>query len=188
MAKLIFITHPDVDIDPERAIPDWGLNATGRARARAFASSPILSRVTAIWSSTERKAVETAECLASPRGLTVRTNAELGENDRSATGFLPRETFEAAADEFFARPDESFRGWERAIDAQDRITSAARSIVAQHEHGDLALVSHGAVGTLLWCRLMGLAIDRCHDQAAQGHFWVADIASLRPETGWRLFG
>lgn len=190
MSKLIFITHPEVVVDPDRAVPDWGLNEIGRARAEAFALNPLLSEVTAIWSSTERKAIETARILSAPRGLSVATRADLGENDRSATGFMPREAFEAAADAFFAQPEESFRGWERAIDAQSRVATAVANIVRDHcvgsaAEGDLAIVAHGAVGTLLWCQLRGVPIDRQHDQPAQGHYWCARFADLRPETGWQ---
>lgn len=185
MSKLIFITHPEVVVDPERSIPDWGLNEIGRARAEAFAQSPLLSAVTAIWSSTECKATETAEILAAPRGLAVATRADLGENDRSATGFMPREAFEAAADAFFAEPEESFRGWERAIDAQTRVATAVTEIVREHGAGDLAIVAHGAVGTLLWCHLRGEPIDRQYDQPSQGHYWWAELSDLRPESGWR---
>ena len=36
MASLIFITHPEVVIDPARPVPEWPLNATGRARMERF--------------------------------------------------------------------------------------------------------------------------------------------------------
>lgn len=188
MAQLLFISHPEVVVDPDHAITDWRLTATGRARAGAFAGMSVMSSVTAIWSSTERKAIETAEILAEPHDLTIREHEALCENDRSATGFLPRDAFEAAADVFFAEPTQSFRGWERAIDAQDRIVRAVRGIAADHESGDLAIVSHGAVGTLLWCHLMGRPIHRRHDQPSQGHYWCADLATLQPDTGWLSIG
>ncbi|MEM7718090.1 MAG: histidine phosphatase family protein [Pseudomonadota bacterium] len=188
MTKLIFITHPEVEIDPDRPITDWKLAPIGRARTKTFASHPLMSGVTAIWSSTERKAFETAEILAAPKALGVRKQTDLGENDRSATGFLPRDAFEAAADAFFTNSDHSFRGWERAVDAQDRVANAVRSIVANHKSGDLAIASHGAVGTLLWCHLMALPIDRCHDQPSQGHYWCADLATLTPSSGWQSIG
>ena len=188
MTKLIFITHPEVCIDPERPIPDWGLNPVGKARAKTFAAHPSMSGVTAVWSSAEQKAIETARLLADPKGLAVQTHPDLGENDRSATGFLPRDAFEAAADAFFADPTISFKGWERAIDAQARISSTVRNLVADHMDGDLAIASHGAVGTLLWCHLRELPIDRRHDQPSQGHYWSADLATLTPDAGWQSIG
>lgn len=188
MPDLLFITHPEVAVAPAIPVPDWGLNATGRARAAAFAASEAADRITAVWSSAEVKARETAEVLASARTCPVHIDRCLGENDRSATGYLPPKAFEAAAAAFFAHPETGHLGWERAIDAQMRILQAVRSIVGAHGGGDLAIVSHGGVGTLLYCALMDLPIDRRHDQPAQGHYWRADLATLRPNHGWRSIG
>jgi broad specificity phosphatase PhoE len=144
-----------------------------------------MASVTHIWSSTETKARETADLLAGPRDLPIAVDARLGENDRSATGFLPPPRFEAAANTFFADPKTSFKGWETASDAQAQIVRAVQEITTRHNGGDLAIVTHGAVGTLLYCHLCGLPIDRVHDQPGQGHYWTADLTSLRPDHGWK---
>jgi broad specificity phosphatase PhoE len=82
-------------------------------------------------------------CAASLAGYSVVD--DLGENDRSATGYLPKQEFEATADAFYARPQESVRGWERAADAQARIVRAVDQIVSQTPaEGDVAIVGHGA--------------------------------------------
>lgn len=185
MQRLLVITHPEVTIDPATPIPDWGLNDTGRRRANAFSSSDTFAAVSHIWTSAEQKARDTAEILATPRNLPVNIDPALGENDRSATGFLPPARFEAAADAFFANPETSFHGWERAVDAQSRIVAAVRRIATSHAGRDLAIVTHGGVGTLLWCHLMNLPIDRRHDQPGQGHYYTADLARLTPSRGWR---
>lgn len=186
--QLIFITHPEVMIDPNHPVADWSLSDRGRERAYAFAASGVLAQVSHVWTSSERKARETASILANPRRLPVLIEPALGENDRRATGYLPPPEFEAAATAFFAHPDQSYCGWERAVDAQARILSAVRQIVASHVGRDLALVSHGAVGTLLHCALTGHPIDRRHDQPFQGHWWSADLADLVPKTGWLSIG
>lgn len=188
MARLIFVTHPEVRVDPSIPVPDWPLNETGHRRAQGFAQSGILRGVTHLWSSIETKARETAAILAEHAAIPVSFAPDLGENDRSATGFLPPAKFEHAADRFFAAPDQSFKGWEPAIDAQARIVTAVHRIVAQHAGGDLAIVSHGAVGTLLYCHLSGRPIDRAEDQPSQGHYWTAELPALIPEHGWRSIG
>lgn len=185
MPDLLVITHPEVVIDPATPIPEWGLCETGRRRADAFARSDTLAAVTHVWTSPERKARETAALLADPRNLPITVEPRLAENDRSATGYLPPAEFEAAADAFFAHPRTSYRGWERAFDAQKRIVDAIRDIVGEHTAGDLAIATHGAVGTLLWCALAGRPIDRRHDQSGPGHYWVADLATLEPRHEWR---
>ncbi|MEM6656761.1 MAG: histidine phosphatase family protein [Pseudomonadota bacterium] len=184
MPKLLIITHPDVAIDPDIPITDWSLNETGRRRAHMFASCDAFADVTQIWTSHEQKARETGDILAASRNLPVLRHAGLGENDRSATGFLAKKDFEAAADAFFAQSGISFRGWETAIDAQKRIHRTVTGILGTQYHGDLAIVTHGAVGTLLWCAFSGLTIDRRHDQPSQGHFWQADLSTLQPMSGW----
>ena len=185
MARLIFITHPEVVVDPDRAITDWGLSDSGRQRTEAFASSGSLENVSAFWSSPERKAYETAEILTNARDLGIEIDPRLAENDRSATGFLPPDRFEAVANAFFENPNQSVHGWERAKDAQERIASATRDILADHHLGDLAIVSHGAVGTLLLCHLRGVPISRAFDQPSQGHWWSAELPTLLPIHGWR---
>lgn len=185
MPRLLVITHPEVILDPDVPVTGWGLNPTGQQRAARFARSDQVTSVTHIWSSTETKARETADILAQPRDLPVMLDARLGENDRSATGFLPPPLFEAAANAFFADPETSYEGWETAFAAQTRIVDAVLEITHRHTGGDLAIVTHGAVGTLLYCHLQGLAIDRAHDQPGQGHYWTADLSTLRPDHGWK---
>jgi broad specificity phosphatase PhoE len=87
----------------------------------------------------------------------------MGENDRSATGFLPPSEFEATADRFFAEPDWSVRGWETARAAQARIVAAVRTALLDIS-GDALFVEHGGVGTLLYCALRRVEIDRRYDQ------------------------
>lgn len=184
MAELFFVSHPEVVVDPSVPIERWHLQPSGIERMRRFAGREALSGLTEIWASTETKAIEAAGILAGRWGLGVRVMAELGENDRSATGFLPPAEFERVADAFFARPDDSVRGWERAVDAQSRILGAVRAIVQRHADGDLAIVAHGAVGTLLLSALAGRAISRAEDQPFQGHVWSADLPDLTIRQGW----
>ena len=185
MSYLYFITHPEVVVDAQTPVERWHLSASGIARMRTFAHQPALSGVRAIWSSTETKAIEAAGILAAALGLGVSVSKALGENDRSATGFLPPAEFKQVADAFFAEPAASVREWERAIDAQARVHNAVSQIVSEHDGGDLAIVAHGAVGTLLFCALAGKPIARTFDQPFQGHYWKAPLSSLIPVTGWQ---
>lgn len=182
---LIFVTHPEVVVDPAIPVPRWHLSDQGRARMARFAASPVVARVGALWCSDEVKAIEAAAIAAAALRLTPRQHPGLGENDRSATGYLPPDAFETAADAFFAHPDISVRGWERALDAQARILRTVRTLVAGHGPGDLMIVSHGAVGTLLSAALHGVPIHRRLDQPSQGHFWRARLPGLEPLHGWR---
>ena len=150
--------------------------------AKAITSNPVagdLARKFLLAELTEL--TEELEELPPPR--------KLGENDRLATGYLPRLEFEAAVDEFFARPQTSVRGWEPAAEAQARIVRAVEQILSQTSaEGDLAIVGHGGTGTLLYCHLAGLPIDRRYDQPATngGNWFIFDRATRKLLfDGWR---
>lgn len=166
--RLLFLTHPEVMIDREVPVPDWPLSPLGRARTRLFAPDPVLAAVTCICCSTERKAIDTAEILGLALGLPWSTHEALGENDRSATGFLPPDEFERTADRFFAQPETSIRGWERAADAQRRVVGEVIRLEVEAPVGDLLIVAHGGVGALLLAHALGQPISRAYDQTGQG--------------------
>jgi broad specificity phosphatase PhoE len=95
MPAVFFITHPDVAIDPSIPVADWPLNARGRARMQAMSASPWASGVRRIFSSSERKARDAAQFLADGLGLHGYSVVDgLGENERSATGYLAQQEFE----------------------------------------------------------------------------------------------
>ena len=182
----LYITHPQVRIDPAVPVPKWGLNEVGHARAVAAAALPWAKALGRIVSSDETKAIETAEILAEAAGIRIEIVEGAHENDRSATGFLPPPEFEKAADWFFAHPDESFHGWERAVDAQARIVSVVESILADHDPAiPIAFVGHGGVGTLLRCHLCNMPIARSHDQmGGGGNLYAFRLTDRTLLTGW----
>lgn len=180
-----FITHPQVQIDANVPVPDWGLSEIGRARALVMLDQPWVGSIRRVVSSAERKAIETAEILGKHLGLAVEVRERMHENDRSATGFLPPPEFEAVADQFFANPHTSIRGWERAIDAQQRIVREVETVLEIARSGDIAFVGHGGVGTLLLLSLSGREISREADQpAGGGNFFAYDVGALRVVHGW----
>ena len=186
----LYLTHPQVAMDPDVPVPLWGLSEEGKRRAQAFAARGVVPRGAAIFSSSETKAVELAEIIAAVTEGPIVSDHRMGENDRSATGFLPPELFEATADRFFAEPETSVDGWERAIDAQARIVSAVEAALAGVS-GDTVVIfcGHGAVGSLLKCHVGRRAIDRAEDQGRTGgtgggNGFVFDFANRRLHSEW----
>ena len=184
----VYLTHPQVRIDPAVPVPQWGLSELGRERTIQTAQRSWLRRIGRVVSSDEVKAVETASILADAAGCKVEIAKDMGENDRSATGFLPPPEFEKAADWFFANPQQSFKGWERAIDAQRRIVSAVEAVLAEHDSQiPILFVGHGGVGTLLKCHLAGQPIGRDADQppGAGGNLYMFDLSTKRLASDWQ---
>ena len=181
-----YLSNTHVVKDTDVPVPQWGLRDEGRTRVAALAASGALTDTQVIYSSTEVKAVETAAPLSKAIGCPHHQRAEMGENDRSATGFLPAAAFEAAADAFFAHPDRSYRGWETARAAQARILAAIDVVLSEHPKDNILFVGHGAVGTLLYCALMDLPIDRQHDQPhGGGNVLTFETVTRTPDGPWQ---
>lgn len=159
MAHVIFLTHPEVVIDPAVPVPEWPLSPAGRRRMAWFGEVMGGRPVTAVWSSDERKALDGAEILAARLNVPHRVHPHLGENERSSTGFVAPPEFWEIVDAFFSRPDESIRGWETARAAQARIVGAIDQVLASESAtGDIVVVSHGGVGRLLCAHLQSVEI------------------------------
>lgn len=189
MARCVYLTHPEVVVDPAVPVPDWGLSEVGQRRLDAVDGAAWLAPITRIVSSSERKATETAERVGRFIGVAPEVLDGFGENDRSATGYLPEAAFQATADAFFAAPDESVKGWETACDAQTRIVRHVRDAFADRSVPTL-FVGHGGVGTLLRCDLMKVPIARSRDQSAPpgapggGNILIFDAANWAYVSGW----
>lgn len=188
MRRIIFISHPNVVISRDVPVPQWPLSEVGRNRMKFSLQQPWISEISAVYCSSEQKAVDGAKILAEHLSLNPIPIADLGENDRSSTGFLPSEEFEKVANAFFANPESSVRGWETASNAQTRIVNAVMSIAGSDQSsGTIAIVSHGAVGTLLYCYLTDEEISRRWDQPPNngGNFYIFQTQPKQVFSWWQ---
>ncbi|SIQ93573.1 MULTISPECIES: histidine phosphatase family protein [unclassified Bosea (in: a-proteobacteria)] len=156
--RALFVTHPEVVIDPLVPVPQWPLSSRGRERMELLAGKLVGAAISAVWSSDERKAMDGAEILAARLAIPHHVLAALGENDRTATGYIPEPEFSQVAEAFFAHPTQSVRGWATAAAEQDRIVAAIQAVAARADTGLQLVVSHGGVGRLLRARLEGVPI------------------------------
>lgn len=188
MSWCLYLTHPEVRIDPSVPVPEWRLSHTGRERVLQAMQKGFAQEVTDVISSTERKAVETGEIFAEAYQVPLRVRPDLHENDRSATGFLPPAEFEKTADRFFAEPEVSIDGWERATDVQARMVTGVWSALKELANGDTPVLftGHGAAGTLLMCHLMNAPISRKHDQTRGGSWYRFEKDWLSSKAGRNL--
>jgi broad specificity phosphatase PhoE len=188
MSQLLFVTHPEVVIDPATPVPDWVLSDIGRGRMAAFAEAMRTTGVAAVWSSAERKARDGADILSGVLGTPPQVDVELGENCRESTGYIAPSEFGQVVAAFFANPTKSIRGWETAADAQARIVRAVARIAASAPaQGPTVIVSHGGVGRLFMAHLQSVAIGREErpQNPGGGCYLTIDRAHLSLSEGWR---
>ncbi len=165
----LYVSHPQVEMDPSIPVPQWSLSARGRERTKGFAEAVLVKGLKRIVSSDETKALETAAILGAALGIKAEVAEDMGEIDRSVPGYVPPEKFEDLANLCFGRPEETAGGWERAIDAQARIVGAVARVLTGHDpEAPIAFVGHGGVGTLLKSHLAHRPISRAGDQPLGG--------------------
>ncbi|MCP4182776.1 MAG: histidine phosphatase family protein [Hyphomicrobiales bacterium] len=180
-----YLSHPEVNINPDIPMSSWGLNHTGKTRVSKLIEAGWLNGVSKVISSAEAKAIETANPIAYALSVPVEVHQAMHENNRTATGYLPSEEFELVASQFFANPYKSIRGWEKAIDAQRRIVSETEKVLRSHIGGNLLIVGHGAVGTLLFCHYSNFPISRQYDQKGSGNYFSFLKDNRRVLHWWR---
>lgn len=147
--RLILVRHSEPEVLPNVPAREWRLSPEGRRRTAALAERLAPYAPGTIVSSVEPKAAETATILARALGMACETAKGLHEHDRSNVGWLSRERFEAAVTDFFGRPEELVLGRETAAQALARVERAVALALAKHPRGDLVIVTHGTVMTLL---------------------------------------
>src|SRR5215831_6747377 len=146
--SLLLIRHAAPLILQDAAAREWALSDEGRRACEEFAGRLASYRVTALLSSAETKARETAAILAARLGLTPGVDADLNEHRRDNVPYLGRRDFAAAIRKLYAQPDTLVFGQETATQAYTRFAEAVRRALVAHPTGDVALVTHGTVMTL----------------------------------------
>ncbi|SEN40440.1 Broad specificity phosphatase PhoE [Pseudorhodobacter antarcticus] len=186
MTDILYLSHPEVKIDPQTPVSEWDLSDQGRRRLLAAVARGWPGRGWRIIASPEAKAQQTAEVLSNAFNLPLHTHPDMGELDRSTTGYVPHDRHESLANALFANRTNGPEGWESANAAQKRIAKAYGEVLAEVS-GRLLFVGHGAVGSFLWCALTKTPISRAMDQQRCGSFWagLSQIDGFRPAQSWQ---
>jgi broad specificity phosphatase PhoE len=190
MAKIYYISHPRVKINSR--FPDdknWELSNEGIKQLKKFFKKNWVSQIEIIYSSNERKTIDSAEKMSKRFNILHLIIRELSGayRDRAKIGFLKKEEFEKAADNFYRYPKKSpLEGWERAIDVQKRNLRAFNKIIKKSENKKrIAIWGHGDAGTLILCRLLKVPISRKYDQPQLGCYFIYDSETKRVISSWK---
>lgn len=155
MRRLILVRHSIPDIRRDVPAAEWRLSAEGVARAREFARRLQPAGALQVFTSSEPKAIETAQALAEAWGLPVEQVTGLQEHERPQAQMLSRDVFEGKIAELFSKPNQLVLGAETADQARRRFTAALMRLLTRGT-GDVVVVSHGTVMTLFVAEVTGM--------------------------------
>ena len=161
--ELLLVRHAE----PERGSAeqaDPGLGEHGRTQAVGLMDYLRCERIDAVWSSSLRRARETAWIIAEPFGLDVNVDADLAEFDRDAPAYVHFEDVTGAVDpryEAFLRDDLS--AWGTDVPTfRARVVRAVESVIARHSGQRVVVVAHGGVINGYLGHVLGLSYLTFH--------------------------
>ena len=145
MRKLILVKHAKPEVVPDVPSERWHLSQQGCDQCAPLAEQLAKHEPAVIVSSTEPKAMETAELLGARLNVQQETGNDLFEHDRSNVPHMRNGEFISHVELFFRQPDELVLGLESANEAEARFRAAVDAILTKHTGGNVAIVSHGTV-------------------------------------------
>jgi broad specificity phosphatase PhoE len=155
MRKLILIKHARPQIDPNKPSEEWELGDEGRGGATALVERLRRQEFDHLFSSTEPKAVQTAQILGHALNRPFEQLADLHEHDRRDVPHMDSREFISMIALFFKQPDCLVLGHETADEAAARFEAAVDRVL-ENTTGDVTIVSHGTVISLFAHRRAGL--------------------------------
>jgi broad specificity phosphatase PhoE len=197
LTRFVLIRHGQTEWNREerfRGRADLALDDTGIRQAEAAAERLSRWEIAALYSSPLRRALMTAQSLASRLGLAVQPLDGIIDIDFGRWQGLSAKEAAAQDSQLFRqwleRPQEvRFPHGESLQDVRQRITATIDNLVENHSEQTVALVSHNVVCRVLLCVVLG--VDNSHfwqlgqDVAAINVFEVGDgkpVLSLLNDT------
>lgn len=142
---MILVRHSLPEIIPSKPANLWHLSELGQSRCQILADHLRMYSPNAIVSSTEIKAQETAQIVASQLKLLEKTHEGLHEHERSNYHWVDQELFEKQVAEFFGAPQKLMMGDETAEQTSIRFACAVDQVVEEYPGKNVAIVTHGTV-------------------------------------------
>jgi broad specificity phosphatase PhoE len=156
VSYLIFVKHALPEIISTLPARRWPLSEIGRAQCALLADQLATYAPAALVSSSEPKALETAQLVAQRMHTNVQVVDGLQEHDRSNTPWLGSEEFEHAVAAFFHRPSELVLGCETAQQASERFARTMAQVTRWYVEQNVAVFTHGTVLSLYVARATGI--------------------------------
>jgi broad specificity phosphatase PhoE len=142
---------------------DRPLTALGLRQAAELAEELAGVALDAVYSSDLRRARETAEAVAAPRGQTVIVLTQLREVDVGSWSGLTRAEAKERFPQAFRRWADGGQGWDDGETYEhmaERVVEAVRDLAEGHGGGTLLVVSHGGPIRALHAVALGLDVTQ----------------------------
>jgi broad specificity phosphatase PhoE len=187
VTTILLARHGETDWNHDRrwqGHADPPLNAVGREQAAELGRKLADVAIEAVYASDLRRATQTAEIVAAPRGLAVVSDPMLREIDVGEWSGLTTAEIEARFPEGFARHEMGGDGWTRGeshSEMSGRIVAAVTRIAAS-DGGPVLCVIHG--GTIRALLATAAGVDLAEYRRTHGGPLNGSVARIAVDDGW----
>lgn len=166
--RLFLVRHAQTDGNAEgrsQGLRDVPLNAFGARQAAALGERFRDRPLAAVYASPLLRGVATAQAIADPHGLAVRSDTRLAELDHGLLDGLTGEEMRRDYADFLAQwrdgdpADLVMPGGESMREAQRRMVAATEAIAASWPEGEVVAVSHNLATRAFLCAALGVPIS-----------------------------
>lgn len=164
-SRIILIRHALSAVDPNVDSREWGLAPGAREEAERLARMLPDDIGDTIWTSSEKKAIQTASAIAGVHGLRLEVDERFGEVTRPWTGG----DYRSLARRYLA--GDVPNGWERPDDVIERFRAGVG------EGGSL-IVDHGLAMSLFLGASTGIDVVSFWDALTLPDAWLLDARGL----------
>ena len=141
---------------------DPELSVEGHDQSALLANYLATESIDAIYSSPMKRAMQTAEPLATKAGLPISVVDDVAEYDRLSNEYIPIEELRAANDERWHKLVAG--GWQSDSDTLEsfrhRVVSSLEQLSSQHASQRIVVTCHGGVINQYIAHILGIATER----------------------------
>ena len=156
MRRLILIKHAMPLVEADVPPAEWRLSERGWREARLLADVLVPMNATSLYSSDERKAIETASAVSDRLDLSVHSEPGFREHARPDTPIRDSSVWRETVLDAINRPEDLVLGAETVGDARRRFTSAVIEADRSAPPGPMIIVAHGTVISMLVAYLLDI--------------------------------
>jgi broad specificity phosphatase PhoE len=164
MPEIILVRHGETEYNAKetfRGRADVSLNETGLKQAQLLADYLADEKIDVVYASPLKRAVTTAEAIASPHRLEVNVVANLNDIDcgqwQGLTLKEVQDKYEEIYQDWLDTPEQvRLPGGETLEDVENRVLPFVQDAVMRCGEGKIVLVSHRVVNKVLICALLRL--------------------------------
>lgn len=189
MTRLIFVTHPSVNINRNIPIDDWQISAEGIEDLRRLFILDFWKKINVLYASTELKSYAVAD-----QAKKLFPNVKVPDDYKKENlgevknrKYLEKDSYMKAVENWYKDPNVQVNGWESANEAMKRISTCVFEIMEKNKNKTVVIIGHGGAGTLLACYVKSINPSFAQDPKTTGCVMVYDWDNRLILSPWQKY-